>query len=178
MRAKISRGWMYGLGAAAMAAAVGAAVVLRRPAVETAREGFPAPSFSFVDLSGRPATLSEYKGRVVLLDFWATWCEACQDELPALKRIDAQYRGRGFELLAASVDEDGRKALLPYVAQNAIPWRVVLANADGVEKYSVFGLPTKFLIDREGVIARSYVGEVEPQAVEEDIKTLLKGRNS
>lgn len=142
------------------------------------REGSAAPRLRLVDLSGQTATLEQYRGRVVLLDFWATWCDACNEELPSLKTLYADFHGRGLEFLAVSVDEAGRKALLPFVAQNAIPWRVLLADSDVVESYRVFGLPTKFLIDPQGIVARKYVGSVDPKMLEQDIRELLRRKNT
>jgi len=143
----------------------------RRP---QAREGSPAPRLELTDVSGQRATLAQYKGRVVLLDFWATWCDSCAAELPDLRRLHEKYRGDGFEILAASVDVGGRRKLLPYIAEHSIPWRVLLADADATSAYRVWGLPAKFLIDPEGLIARRYEGQVEPRVLEGEIRRLLK----
>lgn len=138
------------------------------------REGEAAPALRLTDVAGQSATLAQYRGRVVLLDFWATWCESCEVELPELKRLHGKYRAKGLEILAASVDQGGRKALLPFIAQHSIPWRVLVADTQATRSYRVFGLPAKFVIDSEGVLARRYDGPVDPKLLETEIRRLLK----
>jgi peroxiredoxin len=138
------------------------------------REGSPAPRIELTDVSGQRAALAQYKGRVVLLDFWATWCDSCTAELPELRKLYDKYRPSGFEILAASVDADGRRKVVPYIAEHSIPWRVLLADADTTSAYRVWGLPAKFLIDPEGLIARRYEGPVDPRALESEVRRLLK----
>lgn len=172
-----ARGRRRRLAAWSAAAAAGLAVAwwaLRgAQAPEGPVEGAAAPELRLADLSGQAASLSQYRGKVVLVDFWATWCEACREELPDLKRLHGNLHPKGFELLGASLDEDGRKALLPFVAENSIPWRVLLGDENAVRAYNVYGLPAKFLIDRDGIVARKYVGWVEPAELERDIEALL-----
>jgi glutathione peroxidase-family protein len=136
--------------------------------------GSVAPEHKWTDLSGQSADLSFYRGRVVLIDFWATWCDTCQDELPSLQKLYSDYHGQGFELLAPSVDEDGRKSLVPYLAGHPIPWKVLLSDSEDVTAYHVFGLPTKYLINRQGIIVKKYVGSVAPEALAQDVRTALK----
>lgn len=166
--------WLLKASAAVAAALIAAAVVVFGRGESAPREGSPAPALELADLDGQPAALTHYLGRVVLLDFWATWCEQCQEELPELKRIHGAYRGRGFELLAASVDAEGRKALVPFAGKNRVPWRILVADAASVRAYGILGLPTKFLIDRDGIIARKYAGPVEPAELERVIRTLIE----
>lgn len=142
-----------------------------RPVV---REGAAAPPIRLTDVAGQSHTLAQYRGSVVLLDFWATWCDTCVVELPDLRRLHDRYRSKGFEILAASVDVDGRKALLPFIAQHSIPWRVLLADGETTRAYRVFGLPAKFLIDAEGSVARRYDGPVDLSVLETDIRRLLR----
>lgn len=138
------------------------------------RIGSPAPEHRWTDLSGQSASLSHYRGRVVLLDFWATWCESCQEEQPGLRKLYDGYHGRGLEILAPSVDEAGRKTLIPYLASHPVPWKVLIPDQGGIEAFRVFGLPTKYLIDRDGIIVEKYAGPVAQDALERDIRALLK----
>lgn len=138
------------------------------------KEGAQAPALRLTDVAGQSATLAQYRGQVVLLDFWATWCDSCVLEVPDLRAIHSRYRSKGFEILAASVDVDGRKALLPFIAQHSIPWRVLVADSDTTRAYKVFGLPAKFLIDSEGLVSRRYDGPVDPRVLETDIRRLLR----
>ncbi len=138
------------------------------------KEGGPAPAIRLTDVAGQSATLSQYRGRVVLLDFWATWCESCEVEVPDLKRLHDKYRAKGLEILGASVDEGGRKTLLPFIAQHSIPWRGLVADSETTRTYRIFGLPAKFLIDPDGTVARRYDGPVDPKLLETEIRRLLK----
>lgn len=136
--------------------------------------GSIAPEHKWTDLSGQSADLFSYRGRVVLLDFWATWCPACQEELPALQKLYSSYHGQGLELLAPSVDDDGRKSLVPYLAGHPVPWKVLLSDSDDAMAYHIFGLPTKYLINRKGVIVKKYVGPVASEELARDVQTALK----
>jgi len=168
--------WLAASGALVLAAA--AAYFAAVPPVGAAIEGKPAPPLVLADLSGQTASLAEYRGKIVLLDFWATWCVTCLEELPELKRLYSALAPRGFELLAPSVDEEGRKALLPFVAKHGVPWRVLLADRPSLRLYPVFGLPTKYLIDREGIVSRKYIGPVPVSSIENDVQSLLQRRSS
>lgn len=143
----------------------------KRPTVE---EGAAAPEIRLTDVAGQSHTLARYRGHVVLLDFWATWCESCVLELPELRKLHERFRTQGFEILAASVDAGGRSALLPFIAQHSIPWRVLLADSETTRAYRVFGLPAKFLIDPDGLVARRYDGPIDPRVLETDIRRLLR----
>ena len=138
--------------------------------------GAAAPDFALTDLAGRTATLGEYRGKVLLLDFWATYCESCRTELPALKALHERFQPEGFELLAASMDEAAPEAVARYAAEFALPFRVVFAEAGVARAYRVFGLPTKYLIDADGRIVRRYLLETEAKTLEEDVSTLLARR--
>src|SRR5581483_10660627 len=78
--------------------------------------GKPAPDFRWTELSGQEVALAHYRGRVVLIDFWATWCATCEEEQPALRALYARFHPQGLELLAPSMDETGRNALVPYLS--------------------------------------------------------------
>lgn len=131
-----------------------------------------APDFKLTDLGGRPVTLSEYRGRVVLLNFWATWCDSCKAEMPALNALYLRQRGGGFELLAPSVDRGDRKAVMGFTARFEPAFPILLADPQTEEAYGVRDLPTSFLIGPDGRIARRYVGPIDPAAVENDILEL------
>ena len=139
------------------------------------RPGAPAPGFQLTDLAGRTATLAEYRGKVLLLDFWATWCDTCQEEVPWLKTLHARFHDRGLELVAASVD-DTASPVQAFAARRELPYRVLLADYATARSYDVWGLPTKFLIDPEGLIYRRYVGEVTAEELEKDLEALLTRR--
>ncbi|MDE2292322.1 MAG: TlpA family protein disulfide reductase [Elusimicrobia bacterium] len=143
------------------------------PAVGTA-----APDFHLTDLSGRTVSLADYKGKVVLLDFWATWCPSCEAEIPELKEVDASFKGKDFAVLAASVDEGGPEVVAKYAAEKTLPYRVLFADDSAARAYRVYTLPATFLIGRDGLIARKYVDPPTAETLDADIKTQLERRPS
>lgn len=141
--------------------------------VTGSRPGEPAKEFGLPNLAGKVVSLSQYRGKVVLLDFWATWCVSCVEELPELKTFHAKYGPKGLAVLAASVDEGGRQAVIPFVAEHDIPYTVLLTDQRTLEAYGVWGLPTTFLIDREGIVRKRYVGYKSMREVESEIVSIL-----
>lgn len=168
---------------AALAAlcAFGAWTLSRRhaePKVPPLALGASAPDFTLADLAGKTYSLSRYRGQVVLVNFWATWCPSCRDELPALEGLFHKYNAKGLVILAPSVDEDGRKALLPFLASHDVSYPVLLCDPKTAGAYQIFGLPTSFLIDAQGRLARVYAGPLALPEAENDILQELNRRNS
>jgi len=119
----------------------------------------PAPAFSLKDSNGQTVHLSDYKGQVVLLDFWATWCGPCKIEIPWFIDFERQLKGRGFAVVGVSMDEDGWNVVKPYIQQYKVNYRVLLGNDQvGAIYGGVESLPTTFLIDRQGKIASVHIG--------------------
>lgn len=161
----------------ALALAVGAAAYfLAKPAPPGLTAGSPAPEFRLADLSGRTASLADYKGKVVLVDFWATWCSSCEAELPDLKKVHALFPDTDFVLLAVSVDEAGPDVVARYASEKAMPYRVLFADQATPKAYRVFGLPTKFLIARDGTILKKYLDPPARETLESDIKAAIDRR--
>ncbi len=143
-----------------------------RAAVKAARK--PAPPFSLKDSNGRTVQLSDYKGKVVLLNFWATWCGPCRMEIPSLIEFERKYKDRGFAVLGISMDEDGWDAVKPFVAEMEVNYRVVLGDEQVAQAYDgVDSLPTSFIIDRQGNIAAVHFGFVSQSTYEKDLRELL-----
>jgi len=117
-----------------------------------------APDFSLKSIDGQEITLSQLKGKVVLLDFWATWCGPCKESIPHLVQLYKNYRGSGFELVGMNVDKGDREAVRRFVRSMDIPYPVVTAPEDVVSNYRVSGIPVTFLIDKEGRIRERVVG--------------------
>jgi peroxiredoxin len=112
----------------------------------------PAPDFTLNQLSGTPASLSQYKGQVVLVNFWATWCGPCQQELPLLDQVYKKYQPAGFTLLGVNVDKDA-PAVRALLERKPLSFPVLLDPANAVSKaYHVDDMPSSVLIDRKGVI--------------------------
>jgi len=136
----------------------------------------PAPNFSLKDLNGNTARLSDYKGKVVLLNFWATWCGPCKLEIPWFVEFEQNYKDRGFAVLGVAMDDEGWEAVKPYLTARKVNYRVVMGNDSIAELYGgVDSLPTTFVIDRDGRIASIHVGLVSRRDYEGEIKQLLEG---
>ena len=138
----------------------------------------PAPDFSLSSPDGRTVTLSGQKGRVVLLNFWATWCDSCREEFPALEELRRARAADAFELLAVSVDEEPAQVVPSFAAKNGLKFQILYADRRTMDAYAVRMLPTSFLIAPDGTIARRYIGPLDARAVENDILTLLNRRHS
>ncbi len=134
-----------------------------------------APEFALKDGSGKLVHLADYKGKVLLLDFWATWCGPCKLEIPWFMEFEQKYRGRGFEVLGVSMDDDGWKSITPYVTRKKVNYRVVLGDDKTADQYGgLEALPTTFVIDREGRIAAAHVGLVNKKEFSNAIEKLLE----
>jgi peroxiredoxin len=117
-----------------------------------------APEFSLTDAEGKPIELAKYRGKVVLLDFWATWCGGCKLEIPWYMEFDTKYKRQGLAVIGVSMDEDGWKAVKPFLAK----------------EYNLTSMPMTLLIDREGRIFLSHTGVVNKDDFEGHIRQLLQ----
>lgn len=142
---------------------------------ETPEPEKPAADFSLPDLQGKPVSLADYKGQVVLLDFWATWCGPCLEELPDLKRLYENYKSRGFALLAVSMDEEPGD-VSPFVKENGVTYPVLLSSGETPEGYRFPGIPAAFLISPEGRIVQRYLGQQSYGELAADVEKLLPAR--
>jgi peroxiredoxin len=133
-----------------------------------------APAFTLKDASGKSATLADYRGKVVLLDFWATWCGGCKKEIPWFMEFHKTYESRGLAVVGVSLDEEGWKVLKPWLDAHPIPYRIVLGDDAMAKKYAIEGMPDTFLIDQQGRVAAAYrAGVVDQTNMETNIKALL-----
>jgi cytochrome c biogenesis protein CcmG, thiol:disulfide interchange protein DsbE len=118
-----------------------------------------APEFTLNDPYGKSFSLSDYSGKVVLLNFWATWCPPCTAEMPALNRLYLETKDRGFEILAVSTDRSVRD-VHKFLEKNRVDFPILFdGNLATSKLYKVFSMPTTFLIDRDGVIVEKFYGE-------------------
>lgn len=140
--------------------------------------GRPAPDFSLASLDdGAPVTLSSLAGRVVLLNFWATWCKPCEEEMPAMERLYKSLQGEPFELLAVSVDDEAA-TVQAFQERLGLSFPILLdPEKHASEEYQSFRFPESYLIDREGILVARYIGPREWDAPEyrERIRRLLAG---
>jgi len=138
-------------------------------AVETAGT---APGFALPDLNGNSVSLAEFRGKVVVLDFWATWCPPCRREIPDFINLQAEYGSQGLQVVGIALDEPEK--VHTFARQNGMNYPVLLGSDEVSMRYGgIEGIPTTFIIDRRGRIANRFEG-FRPRAVfEEEIKKLL-----
>jgi peroxiredoxin len=134
----------------------------------------PAADFTLNDSKGVSVKLSDYKGKVVLLDFWATWCEGCKVEIPWYMEFQNKYKENGLFVVGVSMDEDGWKSVKPFLEEKKVNYPVVIGNWDLANLFGITALPVTLLIDRDGKIADLHVGMVDRDAFEREIQILLK----
>jgi peroxiredoxin len=140
----------------------------------TPQVGQAAPDFTLTDSTGSPVKLSAYKGKVVLLDFWATWCHGCKIEIPWYVEFQDKYRNDGLSAIGVSMDDDGWKSVKPFLQEHKLNYPVVIGDQDLAKRYGGLpSLPVTLLIDRNGRIAESHAGMVDKDAFEKKINTLL-----
>ncbi len=148
----------------AMAAALIVALVIRiLPQIELVGVGSKAPVFHAIDLrTGKPASLDDYRGKVLLLNIWATYCQPCRVEMPAIERLSRRMAGTDFHVLAVSVDVVDSTEVDAFVKQLGLSFDV-LHDRQGVieQQYQTTGVPESFVIDRHGVIVKKVIGAAE-----------------
>ena len=143
-------------------------------AVESEVVGKPAPSFTLQDLDSKQVSLSDFKGKVVILDFWATWCPPCVVEIPHFIELYEQYKDKGFVMVGISVDREGTSVVKSFVQKYQVNYTILMADGQIQKAYgNIPAIPTTFVIDSAGNIQRMYVGYRDKAVFEADIKTLL-----
>lgn len=142
-----------------------------------------AGNFTLTDNNGKTITLSDFKGKVVLLDFWATWCGGCKLEIPWYMEFDKKYRSQGLAVIGVSMDDDGWKAVRPFLAKKrdaetggniAMEYPIVLGNEELGRRFGLTSMPMTLLIDRDGKVAVSHTSVVDKGNFEANIQLLLK----
>lgn len=131
-----------------------------------------ASTFTLTDTSGHDVSLSHYRGRVVLLDFWATWCTGCKVEIPWYVEFQRRYQANGLTSIGAAMDEEGWSVVKPYLADHPIAYPLVVGTSIA-DAYRVMNMPMTLLIDRHGRVALSHVGIVDKAKWEAGIRQLL-----
>ena len=133
-----------------------------------------APDFTLKDANGKRVSLSDFKGKVVVLNFWATWCGPCKTEIPWFIEFQKRWESRGFTVLGVSMDEEGWKAVTPYAAEKGINYPILLANEEVNQRYGgIEALPTTLVIGRDGKVAFIHSGLISRADYEKEIQQLL-----
>ncbi len=156
------------------------ALVIVADKTTTAGEG--GGSTQIIDLQGKDLDLTPYKGKVVLLNFWATYCEPCQVEMPRLIEIQEKYESRGFTILGVGMDPEGRSLIEPYLQKTrftvggtsrAINYPILIGNDTVGDSYQLFGMPTSIVISRDGKKVKTFIGLVKPELLIKEIEGQL-----
>jgi len=136
--------------------------------------GAIAPDFTLATLDGKKVKLSDYRGKAVLLNFWATWCGPCKVEIPWFMDLEKQYGPQGLVVVGVAMDDDGKAPVTKFAQEMKIDYTVLLGNDDVADQYGgVEGLPTTFYLDRNGKIVKKVAGLVSHSEIEDGIKEAL-----
>lgn len=134
-----------------------------------------APDFTLKDSNGKTMKLSDYKGKVVLLNFWATWCGPCRIEIPWFMDFEQKFKDRGFAVIGVAMDDEGWEVVKPYIEKMKVNYRIVVGDEMTAARYGgIDAMPSTFIIDREGKIASVHLGLVSKSIYEHDIEQLLQ----
>ena len=143
------------------------------PAVPSIR-GKPVADFELPNLQGAKVHASDFKNKVVLVNFWATWCAPCIVEIPWFIEFQKKYGPQGLEIVGISMDEPGDKGVIPFVKKHNMTYTVLLGDDKVADQFGgLLGLPTTFLVDRDGKYYSIHRGLVSRESVEEELQTLL-----
>ena len=182
--------WIIGGAIALLAVGIGARLLLpteqqasapspgapeAAPGAMAGAEGTMAPDFSLPAARGEgTVSLSQYKGNVVLVNFWATWCPPCREEIPAFIQVRDSLHDQGFEIIGVALDEGGAKVVLPFAQEFAISYPLAIGDQAVTQRYGgIRGIPASFLVDREGKIVQKYVGAIDAQTLENAVRAVL-----
>ena len=123
------------------------------------QKGVEAPNFTLPDLNGKMVSLTDYRGKVVFLNIWATWCPPCVEEMPSMEKLYQKMKGQDFEILAVSIDVTGAKDVGPFMKKYNLHFPALLDTEGSIKAlYQTTGVPETFIIDKQGNIAKKVIG--------------------
>jgi thiol-disulfide isomerase/thioredoxin len=134
--------------------------------------GSQAPSFSLMSLEGTTVKSSDLKGGVVVLNFWATWCQPCMSEIPELKQMATSSKAK---VIGIALDQDGAKTIRPFVASNSINYTVLVGDEEVFQRFNGVGIPYTLVLDASQRIVKIYRGPTTKAALEQDLKAISQG---
>jgi cytochrome c biogenesis protein CcmG, thiol:disulfide interchange protein DsbE len=135
----------------------------------------PAPAFELRSLDGTTVSLDDYRGQVVLVNFWASWCPPCRVEMPGFERVYRQRRDEGFVILGIATDTHAEDAIREFVTEHDITYPILLANRDVIVDYGgIRALPESFLVDRDGIIRHRVIGYFAEPALRAAVSRMLR----
>ena len=124
--------------------------------------GKTAPDFNLPGIDGKTIRLSDYRGKVVLVNIWATWCRPCVAEMPSMETLYQRLKGQAFEILAVSIDTEGSKVVVPFMEKHGLTFPALI-DPQGITKaaYNLTGVPESFIINQKGLLAQKIVGPLD-----------------
>ena len=150
---------------------------------DNAGASLAVPELTLKDLDGKDVSLGEYKGKVILVNFWATWCDPCRGEIPWLIELQQKYGPKGFVVLGIALDEEGKSVVAPFVAKERfdvdgkelpMSYKILIGNDDAANKFGgLFGYPTSILISRDGKQIKRITGMIDYDEISKAIEAQL-----
>ncbi len=137
------------------------------------QSGAAAPNFTLKDLSGKTVKLSDFKGKPVLIEFWATWCPPCRLSVPGIEKLHKTYSSKGLVVLGISLDQDDWDSVKAFADKNGVTYTVLKGDDDVMAKYQVRTIPMMIVMNKEGMIFKRYLGFDGEDALEKDIQSVL-----
>ena len=123
--------------------------------------GLEVPDFAFPDINGQEVSLSAQRGKVVLVNVWATWCPPCRREMPSMQRLYEKFKGKNFEILAVSIDSEEREAVAPFMRKMNLTFPALLDPGETIRSlYGITGVPESFIIDKQGILVKKIIGPI------------------
>jgi peroxiredoxin len=132
-----------------------------------------APNFKLQDLDGKTVRLSDFKGKPVVLDFWATWCQPCRDSMPGMAKLHKEYADKGLVILSISLDGGAIEDVRDFQKEYGMTYTVLMGTEEAAAEYSVRTIPMMVVIDKSGKIRKRYMGAGNEEAIESMVKQLL-----
>ena len=124
--------------------------------------GLPAPNFTFPGLDGKKVSLTDFKGKAVFLNIWATWCPPCREEMPSMEKLYQELKGEDFEILAVSIDASGATVVAPFMKEYNLSFPALLDPEGTIQNlYGTTGVPESFIIGKEGIIEKIVIGPMD-----------------
>lgn len=159
LKLKLKLKWLVPLVLLALLAGCDNGATPGEPTASVVHVGGTAPDFTLTDMQGNQVALSQFRGKVVLVNFWATWCPPCREEMPSMERLYRRYKDKGLVLLAVNIEEQGYQAVSRFLMGKNYSFPILLDTAAEVQNnYKVFRFPETFIIDRNGVIIDKIIG--------------------
>ncbi len=139
-----------------------------------AKVQYPAPELKLTDLSGSPTALTDYRGKVVLVNMWATWCPPCKAEMPTLEAFYRKYQDQGFIIVGLN-DGETRDVVAPFVNEHGLTFPIWLDEQYASEKaFNTVNLPSSYVIDRQGTVRLMWIGAISPRVLEKYVPDVIK----